>query len=205
MLPIVFAAFMSLPVYPLNPTVQDTLEVMNLHITAGIDGPNGVISLGPDFSVKYEMLLFHPFVFRPTVDIQYGAVNTATFPDGKLTTLTLAAEMLAYRGTDQLTGYLGTGLTYSSFNFSPSDEAADSLYENRGVTKVNVNSTLGYRLTLGLRYKKSYSVEFGITEVRPLFVYQSEFSSNQYAQYSKKSRMSNVRFTIGYLFPLRLF
>ncbi|MDF1545340.1 MAG: hypothetical protein P1R58_09585 [bacterium] len=205
MLPVLFAAIMALPMYPLNPVQQDTLEVQSLHFSAGINGPNGVTSIAPDISVKYEILVAHPFVVRPSMEIQYGKVDGALFPEGNLTTITLATDLIYYRGTDHLTGYIGSGVAYSSYSFNPTDLAADSLVDNFGVTDVDVKRTVGYRITMGLRYQKAYSLEFGVTEMRPLFSYKSRFTSKQYAEYTYKSRMSNVRFTLGYLFPLRLF
>lgn len=202
---LLFAALMSLPLYPVNPTEQDTLNVMNVHITAGVDGPNGVVSTGPELSLKYEMLLFHPLVIRPSLDFQFGSVKGAVFPHGDLSTVTFAAEIFAYRGTDHLTGYLGTGLTYSNFFFSAADRTADSLYDNYRVTDVDLDPTLGYRFTMGLRYRRVYSAEFGVTEIRPQFVFRSKISESQYSQYAQKARMSIVRFTLGYLFPLKLF
>ncbi len=205
MLSVLFAAIMALPLYPLNPIQQDTLEVMSLHLSAGMNSPNGVTSLAPDISIKYEMLVAHPFVVRPSIEFHFGKINKALFPDGDLSAITLATDIIYYRGTDHLTGYIGTGVAYASYFFEPTSRASDSLIENFGVTDVDVKKTVGYRLTMGLRYQKAYSLEFGVTEMRPVFSYKSRFASKQYSEYTYKSRMSNVRFTLGYLFPLRLF
>ena len=77
MLTLLFTCFLTLPLYPLNPVEQDTLAMMNLHVTAGFNAPNRFGSISPELTGKYEMLFKHPFVVRAACDYRYGTVSSA--------------------------------------------------------------------------------------------------------------------------------
>lgn len=82
MFTLILASLLSLPLYPLNPEAQDTLASANLHFTIGVNGPNSIVSTGPEMSLKYEMLVQHPIVIRAAVDYKYSDVTTRLFPNG---------------------------------------------------------------------------------------------------------------------------
>lgn len=201
---LVLAALMALPLYPLNPTQQDTVNHMNLHFTVGFNGPSSVVSGGPEITTKWEWLISHPFIIRTAFDYRYGSVSTSTFPDGKMHRGLLSAEIIYYRGTDRLTGYLGAGPVYSMNGFSIADDAADSLNENFGTTDVSVSDVLGFRITAGLRILKSYSIEVGITEIRPKYMYTRQLTPERYAISSEQFRFNDFRVSVGYLFTLKI-
>lgn len=204
MSPLILAALMALPLYPLNPTEQDTINHMNLHFTVGFNGPSSVVSGGPEITTKWEWLISHPFILRTALDYRYGSIKTATFPDGTMHRGLLSAEVIYYRGTNRLTGYLGAGMVYSMNQFSISDAAADSLRENFEITDVSVNDVLGFRITAGLRILKSYSLEVGITEIRPKYVYTRQYTSERYSISSEQFRFNDFRVSVGYLFTLKI-
>ena len=72
---LIFTAWLALPIAPLNPVAEDTLTATNIHISAGVTTPNGVLSTGPEISVKYEMLAVHPMVVRGSIDFKYAKTN----------------------------------------------------------------------------------------------------------------------------------
>ncbi len=205
MLSILLTSLLSLPLYPLNPIVQDTVNLTNMHIAAGFNGPNQVITAGPELSLKYEVLFSHPFVFRAAVDYNYGSINSKLYPYGKIHSITPSIEAFVYRGTDKLTGYLGIGIVYTYTNFKLSPRSADSLKQNHSITSVRIKNAPGYRLSLGLRIRKSYSMEMGITEIKPDFIFVTKLSETSYSEKLRKSRISDVRFTLGYLLPIKIF
>ena len=198
------AMIAALSLYPLNPVEQDTLAPANVHLTAGINGPNGVFGIGPEITAKYEMLVFHPFVVRPAFDIRYGKVTNALHPSGELLAATFSTEFFYYKGTDKLTGYMGGGVVFTDYHFMLNDRAADSLKSNLGITNVRMKNTFGYRFTMGLRIERNYSMEIAITEQRPLFSFTTRISSSSYSESTDKIRMSDVRFTVGYLIPFKI-
>lgn len=201
---IIITTLMSLPIYPLNPIVQDTIHQMNLHLTAGYNGPNSTVSGGPDFSIKFEMVINHPFILRTAVDYRFGTINSNVYPEGNIHRGIISAEAIYYRGTKKLTGYLGFGLLYTLNRYSISDEALDSLYQANEITDVSVSNAFGFRLTTGLRIDESYSLEVGITEVRPKFIFRKQLSPDRYAIYKETFRYNDFRVTLGYLFTLKI-
>ncbi len=205
MFTLILASLLSLPLYPLNPVAQDTLSPANLHFTLGVNGPNSIVSTGPEMSLKYEMLVDHPLVMRVAVDYKYGAVTTRLFPNGYIHTAVTSVEGLLYRGTDKLTGYLGAGVVYSYNYFKLSSSAADSLMTNHAISDVRIKNTIGYRITLGMRIHRSYAIEVAVTEVRPDFVYTSRISPSQYSEIAERTRLNDVRLTLGFLLPVRIF
>ncbi|MBU0982867.1 MAG: hypothetical protein KKA42_03290 [candidate division Zixibacteria bacterium] len=197
--------WLSLPLAPYNPIEQDTLPSISAHFTAGLTSPNGIVSLGPELSSKFEMLVVHPFLVRGALDLNYGKTVSALYPQGDLYSLTMAGDALYYRGTNHLMGYVGIGFVYTFYHFSASRASMDSLFAEERVVDVDVDKALGYRLTLGLRMHRSYSLELGITEIRPEFLLQADEGNGTISRWRKSTRTSSFRLTFGYLLPLRKF
>ena len=196
-------SWLCLPVFPLNPTAQDTLPPMNLHFTIGLSSPNGLTQAGPEATAKYEMLIIHPVVAQLAFDYRYGKAKSKLYPTGNLHGATLSLVALYYRGTHKLMGYIGAGAVYTLHYFQLSDGSADSLLRNEGITKVSLSRAFGYRIILGLRFHQSFSLEIGVTEVKPKLVFTERLSKNSYAVSADRIRLSEVRVTVGYLLTLK--
>ncbi|MEA1979385.1 MAG: hypothetical protein U9N54_00225 [candidate division Zixibacteria bacterium] len=205
MLSLILISLLSLPIYPLNPSVQDTLNPTNIHVTVGLNGPNSLLTAGPEFTLKYEWMVSHPIVVRASLDYKYSTINSNFFPQGKMHSFVTSLETFTYRGTDKMTGYLGIGIVYSMNNFHPSQNSSDSLLNNHNISKVEIKNKLGYRLILGMRIKRSYSVEIGITEIKTDFIYTTVLDNSSYFETLQKARISDFRFTLGYLIPFKIF
>lgn len=186
----------------MNPIEQDTLPEYSMHFSIGITSPNGIVSAGPQFSVSYEMLVVHPLIIRGGMDYNFGEMRSRQYPRGGLHANLLSLELLYYRGTDHLTGYIGGGALYASHWFSPFDHVSDSLMESERVTDVNFNGVFGYRLTLGLRFKKSYSLELGLFELYPAVVKQGITLENLESRTQANVKTGSFRLSIGYLVPI---
>ena len=199
---LLLATWLSLPLAPLNPVQEDTLSDMSLHFTAGLSNPNGIVTAGPVLSANYEILVIHPFMVRGTVDFKYGRVRSNLFPQGHLWSTMLGGDAIYYRGTNYITGYIGFGIVYSLHNFVPFDATADSLYQNEGITDVDVQQKWGYRLVLGLRYHKSYSLEVGVVELQPDFKKTAVGSNGGESRSYQTTRAGSFRITVGYLFEI---
>jgi hypothetical protein len=199
---LLLATWLTLPIAPLNPVKEDTLSDMSVHFTAGLSNPNGIVTAGPIFSVNYEMLVLHPFMVRGTVDFRYGRMRSNLFPQGHLWSTMLGADAIYYRGTDYLTGYIGFGFVYAFHNFVPFDATADSLRVNEGVVDVDMKQKWGYRLILGLRYHKSYSLEVGVVELEPDFRITGADSNSMETRSYQTTRTGSFRITLGYLFEI---
>jgi hypothetical protein len=201
---LILSTLLSLPLYPLNPTAQDTINVMNLHVTAGYIGRGENVSAGPEMTLKYEMMIQYPFILRTALEYRYGTIIADHLPHGRISRLLIAPEFIYYRGTDRLTGYLGGGPVYSFEFYRMNASTADSLQNNLGVSDVSVSDVFGYRITLGLRLHRIYSLEIGITELYPSFVFRRDLARNEYAISSKEFRFNDFRVTLGYLIPLKM-
>lgn len=205
MINLILATWLSLPLYPLNPTDADTISTMNIHITAGVNGPSKVLSMGPEITVKYEYMVYHPIILRTSLDYRYGKISSLFLPDGDIHRGILSVEMIYYRGVDKLTAYFGTGfvMAISSFKFKRADD--DVLIEEiREGTKISVSNAFGFRFTFGLRINRVYSLEIGITEISPEFVYYNNLGIGRYSEARQKFRFNDFKFSFGYLFPLKL-
>lgn len=204
MLPLLMAAFLSLPLYPLNPTKIDTVKATNLHLSVGLNGPSQIMNAGPEFSAKYEMLFYHPLVARASFDYRFGDVNSEKFPNGSINRGNIAVEMLYYRGTNQLMGFAGMGIVLSLSDFSADEDVKQKLFDEYGYTDINIQSAFGYRLTFGLRIKKAYSIEIGITEIKPRFEYISTLEPGHYVVAREKFRFNDFKISFGYLIDLKI-
>lgn len=196
-------SWLCLPVFPLNPTAQDTIAPKNLHFTVGISSPNGLVGVGPEVTAKYEMLMVHPVIVRAAFDYRFGRVNSKLYPAGDLHGATVSAVALYYRGRHKLTGYIGMGIVYTFHGFRPTSAAADSLYKNHQVDEVGIKPAFGYRIVLGLRFHRDFSLEIGITEVKPKLLFTSRLTEDSYSVVAEKIRLSDVRVTVGYLVPIK--
>ena len=199
---LLLTTLLSMPIYPLNPTVQDTVATHVIHITAGAVGPNEVASAGPDFTLKNEFLIHHPVVVRAGIEYRFGSMSSKRFPHGHLQALTLATSVLYYRGTNRMTGYLGAGVVYVMSGLKMKTAVADSLFRAEDVTGIDLSNTLGYRFLLGLRYRNSFSLEISLTNTRPDFVKHSELNQFSSLDKSEPLKLNDVRVSLGYLFNL---
>jgi len=201
---LIFTALLSLPLYPLNPTGQDTVSFVNVHVTAGLNGPGAVVSTGPEVTVKCELALTHPLILRGAFDYRYGSISSAVYPDGDVHRGLFSAEALYYRGANGMTGYVGFGLVWAVYKFNISNADMDSLYTNYGITSVDMEDAPGYRLTAGLRIHDTYSIEIALTDTRPYYVYTTRLSPVSYSEFKRQFRSNDFRVSVGYLFTLKL-
>lgn len=190
------------PLAPINPIEQDTLPAWALHFEAGMVGPNGVVTTGPEVSAMLEMLVVHPFMVRGTADARYGQVTSGLFPNGNLYTLSLGADAIYYRGTNHLTGYFGVGAFYTVHSFDPFERTADSLRANEGWTAVDIQPKFGYRLILGLRFSRIYSMEISVDDLHPDFKMTGTQGDGVESRSYKTTRTGAFRLTFGYVVPL---
>ncbi len=170
----------------------------------GYIGRGESVSAGPDATLKCEMMIQHPFILRAGLEYRYGTISADHLPHGRLSRILFAPEFIYYRGTRKLTAYLGGGPVYSFEFFNSYTATSDSLQKSLGVTKVDVSDVFGYRITIGLRMHRMYSLEIGITELYPSFVYRRDLSSTEYSVSSEKFRFNDFRITLGYLFALKM-
>ncbi|MCD6249991.1 MAG: hypothetical protein J7J98_06665 [candidate division Zixibacteria bacterium] len=195
-------SWLCLPLAPLNPIEEDTLASISLHFTVGVTNPNGIVTAEPLVSAKYEMLVLHPLMVRGTVDFKYGRVTSHLYPNGHLYSMLFGVDAIYYRGTDHLTGYIGLGPVLALHHFKMFDETADSSFATERITAIDMQERFGYRLTLGLRYRTSYSLEIAVVELYPDFkkigigIDGSEIRSYQ------TIRTSSFQITFGYLFEI---
>ncbi len=196
------ASWLCLPVFPLNPIAQDTIASVNMHFTVGVNGPNQLVGSGLELTSKYEIRLIHPVVARAAFDYRFGKVTSKLFPQGHLHTATTSIDLLYYRGTRKLTGYLGLGLVYTFHRYVLAGDVADSLRQNYQITEVGIRPNFGFRITMGLRFHRDVSLEIGITEVRPKLQFIRRLSETSYSVSTHRMRISDVRVTLGYLWSL---
>jgi hypothetical protein len=199
---LLITTWLFLPLAPLNPIEQDTLASMNLHLTVGIDGPNGILSVGPVVSSNWELLVVHPFMVRGLVEGSYSQTRSKHLPKGHLWTVSAGADAIYYRGTDRLMGYLGGGVFYASHFFSPFATTSDSLLAGEGITDIEVKPDWGYRIILGLRHHRVYSLELVLSELRRDFRKIGRSSQGIESRAYQPTRTGNFRITFGYLFEI---
>jgi hypothetical protein len=199
---LLMTTWLCLPIAPLNPVDEDTLAATSFHFMGGVSSPNGIVSMGPVMSIKYEMLIVHPFVTRTTLDFAYNKVESTLFPRGDLYTMSYGVDAVYYRGTNHLTAYLGFGLLYAFHQFDPSASVADSLYAAEGVTEVALKQKLGFRLILGLRYHRSYSMEISVVEMRPDFKKTGSQGVGRESRQYQPTRTGSFRLSFGYVIEI---
>ncbi len=200
---LIITALASLPIYPLNPTQNDTINVMNLQFTAGVVSPSELISIGPEFTLKYEFLFSHPFVLRTGFDYRYGRMNQLKYPKGDYYGYTFSGECLYYKGSHETKGFIGAGVVYNYSGVSPDDPVADSIMTLRQISDISIDKKLGYRIILGLRRFNLWAFEIRLTDIRTDLVYQRNLSPNLFSLEKQKIKLNDVRVSVGYLLPLR--
>ena len=208
---LILTVWLSLPVAPLNPIEQDTVSAMNLHFTAGLSSPTGILATGPVFSVKWEILAIHPLILRSGIDYQFGAFKNRTFNtfdnikeiNGKVHNLTLSTDALYYRGTNRLTGYIGLGAILTVGDIKLNRESEEQLRHNYDITDIGFKPKLGYRITLGLRYQRVYSLEIAITEIEPDYTVSYYTGNYTYEEISRRTDFSGFKVSLGYLWTLK--
>jgi hypothetical protein len=200
---LLMAAWLTLPLAPLNPIEEDTLASMNAHFSVAATIPNGIVSAGPELSAKCELLVVHPFMVRGGIDFKYCHTVSELFPKGTLLSLPLSLDAIYYRGTNHLTGYIGFGAIYAINSFSPKSSTIDSLMQYRSVTDVDMRHEFGYRLTLGLRYHKAYSLEISISEIYPEFILRGIGPNGESTRSLLTTRVGGFRLSFGYLFAIK--
>jgi len=97
---------------------------------------------------------------------------------------------------------IGFGLIWTMYDLKLSGSAADSLRTNFNVTEVRLKSAPGYRIIMGLRFGRAFSLEISTTDVRPDFVYRRALGENSYALQHQDARFHDFRVSFGYLIPL---
>jgi hypothetical protein len=198
----ILSSLLSLPIFPLNPTHQDTLDVMSFHVTAGVASPSEILSIGPEMTLKYEFLFRHPFIIRTGLDYRFGRMNQIKYPHGDYHGFTTSAEFLHYRGTYRMTGFVGFGVVYNFSRVFLDDDVADSVWAAESISDVRFEPRLGYRLIFGVRRSKLWSFELRVTDIRTDLVYQRDLGPNRYSLERNKVKLSDIRISFGYLLPL---
>lgn len=199
---LILTSLLSLPVFPLNPTDRDTLNSSNFHITAGVSSPSDFATAGPEFTLKYELLFYHPIVLRTGVEYNRGRVTKISFPNGDYHGLTTSVEILYYRGTDRMMGFMGMGVVYNQSYLNMDGSVADSLLAAEKISDVYLQGNAGYRFIFGLRKSRLWSFEIRMTDIRTHLVYQRNLGAYRYSIQREPVRLSDFRITLGYLIEL---
>lgn len=199
---LLLATLLSLPLYPINPIQQDTVAMLNAHVTAGIIAPNGIITTGFEATSKIEMALVHPAIVRVGIDYRAGSLHARRYPGGVLHGATFSAEALFYRGTNRLTGFIGGGVVLAKYFVDLSGDAADSLMSNHKIYGMYVQPKFGYRFTAGLRIRSAVSIEIGLTSITTDFLYRQSTGTNTYHQWRVPVKFRDFRVSIGYVLPI---
>ena len=199
---LILTSLLSLPVFPLNPIDRDTLNSSNFHITAGVSSPSDLASGGPEVILKYELLLYHPVILRTGVEYNRGRTNKISFPKGDFHGITTSAEILYYRGTDHLMGFVGMGVVYNQSYLNMDGDVADSLLAAENISDVYLQGNAGYRFIFGLRKSRLWSFEIRMTDIRTNLVYHRDIGPNRFSIQRVPIRLSDFRITLGYLIEL---
>ena len=200
---LILSTILSLPIYPLNPVAEDTVNALNAHVALGFAAPNGVVNAGPELSTHLELSLGHPFIVRTSADLRAGSVSTRPWPKGSLFSTTFSTDVLYYHGTNKLTAYVGAGVLYTLNSFDADSHVLDSLYTLDGITDVRYESNAGFRITVGIRFRKVYCFEMAFSRMRNQFVFDRRLSPNMIAFTHQEVAVSDARLSFGYVIPLR--
>ena len=202
---LIITALASLPIFPLNPTQDDTVNTMNFHFTAGVVSPSELVSVGPELTIKYEFLFSHPLVLRTGLDYRFGRMNQLKYPKGDYHGFTFSAECLYYRGSQKMKGFVGAGAVYNYSLVLPDSRTADSIMALEQISDVQIDKRLGYRIIFGVRRSDLWSFELRVTDIRTNLVYERDLAPNRFSLEKQKIKLSDIRVTVGYLLPLRRF
>jgi hypothetical protein len=199
---ILLSTLLSLPIFPLNPSYDDTLNRVNIHFTAGLASPSELVSVGPEFTIKYEYLVTHPFVLRTGLDYRYGRLNGLKYPDGNYHGFTTSGEVLYYRGSHKMTGFVGGGLLYNFNTLDIDNGSDDSILALNQISSVSMENRFGYRVIFGLRRYGTWSFELRISDIRNNLVYRRDLAPNRYSLQKEKVKLSDIRVSFGYILPI---
>lgn len=199
---LLMTAWLCLPLAPLNPLEQDTLADLSLHLSAGFASPNGIVSFGPDVSSHLEILATHPWVIRTGLDYRFGTLYSRLYPRGDLNSLVVSTDVLYYRGTNQLTGYIGLGVVYAVNHFSSNQGTSDSLRLHESIIDVTMAPQWGYRFTMGLRINRNTSLEIAVSELHPRFVFWRQQAPDRQSRYSRPTNTGSFRISVGHLWEI---
>ena len=154
-------------------------------------------------SIKYEFLLKHPFVLRASSEYKYATVNSKFYPNGHIHSITFSIEGFYYRGTNNLTAYLGLGPLLNLNRLNMYKSTSDSLQNNYNIIDVSVRPAIGYRISMGIRYKQIYSIELSLSQAEPKMVSTRKISPVNFSELTSKVKLNDVRLTFGYLVRLK--
>jgi len=202
---LILTTFISLPAFPLNPTNDDTVNTMNIHLTAGVVSPSELISVGPEATFKYEFLFNHPFVLRTGLDYRFGRINQLKYPKGDYHGFTFSGECLYYKGSHRMKGYVGGGIIYNYSKVKTDQKAADSIMAADQISDVRIDPRFGYRFILGLRRSDIWSIELRVSDIRTNLVYERDLGPNRFSLERFRIKLSDIRVSVGYLLPLARF
>jgi hypothetical protein len=160
-----------------------------------------MVNLSPEVGVRIEYLVLHPIIIRASADLNMAKVKNPRFPSGQRRSADLAVEALIYRGRKRFTSFIGVGAVYSVNGFHLDRQLADPLLDSLEVVKTDIENRIGYRIFLGFRYREHWSVEIGFQETRPDFSFKINGMGDGYNYLYKKSDLSTLRLTVGYLIP----
>lgn len=203
MFALILAAMLPFSNYPLNPTAEDTLNSMNLHVTAGVSGQSGMISAGPEFTLKYEYLFNHPFVFRTSFEYLTGEIDAVNYPNGDVTRTAVSTEVLYYKGTQKLTAVVGIGAVLGMGSFELKEADFFDQRENGVPRDISLSDTFGYRFLLGLRLHHRYSIEIVVTDISPSFIYYDQTGTTSFSEEKINFKANYIKLSLGYLFHLK--
>ena len=199
--------WLAAPLAPLNPIEQDTFPPAALHAAIGGAIGNGIVSAGPIIAIQYEQLAIHPIVVRGGVELRAGSAKMRIWPDGdtgssavidgNCESMALGVDCFCYRGTRRLTAYIGIGLLYSFSHFNANSSSIAPARAEWGIDDLSVQQQFGYRLLLGLRFRKNYSFEIEVTELRPDVQFSGRLSPTRYFTGSNQTRLSTFSLSLG--------
>ncbi len=198
---LILTLFLLAPIVPRNPVAQDTVADANIHFIVGVRPGTNMVNLSPEVGVRIEYLVIHPIVIRASADLNAARVENPRFPSGQRRSADLAVEALIYRGRKRFTSFIGVGAVYSVNGFHLDRQVADPLLDSLDVVKTDIENRFGYRIFLGFRYREHWSMEVGFQETRPEFSFRVNGTGGGYNYLFKKSDLSTLRLTIGYLIP----
>lgn len=202
---LVLTALVSFPIFPLNPTQDDTANSMNIHFTAGVVSPSELISIGPEMTLKYELLFSHPIVLRTGLDYRFGRMNQLKYPKGDYHGFTFSAECLYYKGSHRMKGFVGAGIIYNYSKLIIDNTVTDSIMVIQQISDVRIDPRLGYRVIFGIRRSELWTFELRISDIRTNLVYQRDLGPNRYSLEKQDIKLSDIRVSLGYLLPLKRF
>lgn len=200
---LLFTTWMFLPIAPINPVAQDTIPPVALQASFGTSGPNNLLTVGPELAVRSELRVVHPVMLRGGIELRQNETNALRQPRGTAPSVSLIGELLLYRGTRKMTGYIGAGVGYAYYFFEPFANTRDSLFAAEQVDDVQMEAALIARFMIGLRFQERFAVEVKFNDTRPRFTKTSSTESSQITiSESEGTSAGNVSLTVGYIIPL---